>query len=349
MPSGDAGWPSYRYLVGAAAGILLVVGVARFLSALVQPLLLVAVAVLLSVLVHLPIARLTRWMPRPIATLVTLLLFLTSAAGIGLWLLPQLYRQAAVLLDELPAVVRAVTGWWERTQQRAPLADIPGERLPESVEQRLLEELGGWISGALPLAFDAVIATIAAFFVLGVAFFLAHRPTLYLEGILRVVPAAWEGRVAAFLHRLVGVIRHWLLGALVSMTFVGLVTGLATWLLGLEAWLLLGVLAFALEVIPYAGPILAAAPAVALALGQSPTLAIWTALVYLAIQQIEGNAVTPIVMKRAIELPPALLLVWQVALATTLGPLGLFVGAPLLAALLVAVDHFWVRGVLDKA
>ena len=58
--------------------------------------------------------------------------------------------------------------------------------------------------------------------------------------------------------------------------------------------------------------------------------------------------ITPIVMKRAIELPPALLLLWQVVLVGAFGVLALFVAAPLLAVALVAVDHFWVKGALGR-
>ena len=119
-------------------------------------------------------------------------------------------------------------------------------------------------------------------------------------------------------------------------------------LLGLESWLLLAFVAFALEIVPYAGPILSAVPAVAIALSHSPSTALQTAALYLVIQQLEGNAITPIVMKRAIELPPALLLLWQVAMVSAFGIVALFVAAPLLAAVMVAVDHFWVRGALGR-
>lgn len=342
----DAGrWPPYRYLAGAGIVLLLVWGGARLLAAAAQPLFLAAIGVLLAFLLHYPIDWLARRLPRALAAFATLLFCLALAALIALWLLPTLYRQAAELAGRLPALLGRLAAWWE-TSRRGALADLPGGDLAATLEQAVLEELGALLSGALPLAVDALFATLAAVFVVGVGFFLAYRPRLYVGGLLRLVPPPREAQAEAFLQRLAAVIRGWLVGALVSMTTVGLLTALVTRLLGLESWLLLGFLAFALELVPYVGPIVAALPAVALALADSPAHALQTALAYLAIQQIEGNAITPIVMKRAIELPPALLLVWQVAMVSAFGLPALFVAAPLLAAAMVAVDHFWIRGAL---
>lgn len=346
--SAPGAWPSHRYLFGAGATLLLLWGTVRLLGAALQPIFLVLIACLLAFLVHYPIDFLDRWMPRALATVVTLLLFLAGLGGVGWWLVPRLYEQAAALVASLPAVLATVGAWWEEVKGRGPLAALPRAHLPETVEQRLLAEVSELVSGALPLALGTVAAVMALVFVLGVAFFLAYRPDLYVGGLLRLVPPRYEASVAAFLHRLGHVIRGWIVGALVSMTTVGILTAVGTRIIGLDTWLVLAVIAFALEIVPYAGPILSAVPAVGVALAHSPGTAIQTALLYLFIQQVEGNAVTPIVMKRAIELPPALLLLWQVAMVSAFGALALFVAAPLLAVVMVAVDHFWVRGTLGK-
>ncbi|WP_373044790.1 AI-2E family transporter [Vulgatibacter sp.] len=343
-------WPSFRYIAGAAATVLLVWALAQLLGRASTPIFLFVVGVLLAFLLHYPIDFFSRLLPRPLATLLVLLLLLGAFGLVGWWFLPRLYHQAAVLVGRIPELVDRATNWWDELQRRAPFTALPGGagEVPATIEQQLVEKTAGLVSNALPLAFGLFTGIIAAVFVLGVAFFLAFRPSLYVEGILRLVPRRHEDDVRAFVHRLFFVIRGWIVGALLSMTTVGSLTALGTWALGLDSWLFLGTIAFALEIVPYAGPILSAVPAVALALTQSPELAIYTTLLYIVIQQIEGNAVTPIIMKRAIELPPAILLLWQIAMVTAFGIVALFVAAPLLAVVMVAVDHFYVRGTLQK-
>jgi len=341
-------WPSLRWIAAATATIFLVWGAVRLLAAISTPLFLFVAGILLAFLVHWPIDFFSRWLPRPLATLVTLLLLLAILGAVGAWIVPHLVHQGAMLASRVPGMIEDMGAWWNRLREESPLVELQGAHVPERVEQQLIARFAALVSGALPLAYGAVTAVLAAVFVLGVAFFLAYRPGLYVDGILRIVPRDHEESVRLFLARIAAVIRGWIGGALVSMTFVGAMTALGTWLIGLDGWLLLAFVAFAFEIVPYAGPFISLVPAMALALSVSPTTAIYTALLYLAIQQVEGNAVTPIVMKKAIEIPPALLLLWQIGIAAAFGFVALFVAAPLLAALLVAVDHFYVKRTLRK-
>lgn len=349
MAPGDQRWPSLRWVAGATATILVVWGAVQLVGSVVTPIFLVVVAALLAFVLHFPIDLFSRWVPRPLATFFTLLLVLGHVAVLLAWILPQLYHQGALLVSRLPELVTEAGALWNRLQQRSPLVQLEGAHLPERIEQELAAKTAALVSNVLPIASGVIATALGIVFVLGVAFFLAYRPSLYVEGFLRLVPTAHEESVRSFFQRLTHVMRGWIAGALVSMTTVGCLTALGTYLLGLDSWLLLGFLSFVGEIVPYAGPILASIPAVALALADSPMHALYTALLYLGIQQLEGNAITPIVMKRAIEIPPALLLLWQIAMASAFGIVALFVAAPLLATLLVGVDHFWVKRTLHKS
>ena len=70
------------------------------------------------------------------------------------------------------------------------------------------------------------------------------------------------------------------------------------------------------------GPILAAIPAVLVALGESPQLAGYVVMLYVAIQAVEGNVLQPLVQQRAAHLAPAIILLAQVVLGVLIGTLG---------------------------
>ena len=129
----------------------------------------------------------------------------------------------------------------------------------------------------------------------------------------------------------------------------GLLTGLGLWALGMPSGLALGLLAGVLEFIPFAGPVLSAIPAVLLALAISPDLALWVLLLYVAVQQFEGNVLTPLVQQFAVDLPGVVLLFSLLAFGTLFGVLGVILAAPLAVVTYVLVKRLYVIETLHTA
>ena len=117
--------------------------------------------------------------------------------------------------------------------------------------------------------------------------------------------------------------------------------------IGIPAALTLGLLAGFLDFVPFIGPIVAAIPAIVLALAGDPETALWVVGLYLVVQQIEGNIITPLFQKRAVELPPALLLFSLVAAGLVFGIAGVMFAEPLTVVLYVLVKRLYVRDALD--
>jgi predicted PurR-regulated permease PerM len=114
-------------------------------------------------------------------------------------------------------------------------------------------------------------------------------------------------------------------------------------LIGLDYAILFAVLSALLVVVPYFGAIAGAFPPVLLALTHSPQLAMLTFAVYLAVQQIEGNVIVPLVMARMLELHPALIALGVVVVAQLFGVAGLLVAVPIMSAIVILVEELWVR------
>jgi predicted PurR-regulated permease PerM len=138
-----------------------------------------------------------------------------------------------------------------------------------------------------------------------------------------------------------------MLGTFVSMGVVGLVTGIGLWLIGVPSALALGLLAGLLEFVPIIGPIAASVPAILLAFSHSTEMALWTAGLFILVQQLEGNLIQPIVQRYAVDLPPALLLFSVVAGGLLFGIVGIIFAAPLTVVTFVLVKRLYVREVLD--
>jgi predicted PurR-regulated permease PerM len=94
--------------------------------------------------------------------------------------------------------------------------------------------------------------------------------------------------------------------------------------------------------------LLAAAPAVLLALADSPQQALIVALLYWGIQLFENYVITPLVQGRTVSLPPAVLIVAQVSLGVLLGGLGLLLATPVAVAGIVLVQALYLQDVLGE-
>src|SRR5690606_19147577 len=179
--------------------------------------------------------------------------------------------------------------------------------------------------------------------------FLAWRPDIYRVGLIKLVPAGGRGNAARALDDCGRALRLWLKGRLLAMVLVGAASGLGLWLFGIPSYLALALAAAVLEFVPFFGPILAAIPAILLALLQSPLDAARVAGLFLLIQQVEGNVLTPIIQQHAVKLPEALLLFALLAFGLLFGIIGVLLAEPLTVTLFVLVKLLYVREALHTS
>ena len=295
----------------------------------------ILVAVILRVIAN-PIGKRLH-VPDSIALLMAVILVF-AILGIAFWMFgAEVIAQAGSLSDAIPKA-------WQALEARLAQWGLD-EPLREWTQG--MEKGGGVVSnlGGLAMSVGNGIADTLLVIVGGI--FMASDPNLYRRGIIKLVPEGARDHVATALDDSWKALRLWLFGRLVSMILVGILTGLGLWWIGIPASLTLGIVAALLEFIPFIGPILAAVPAILLALAFDPTLALWTAGLFLLIQQIEGNIIAPLVQQRAVTLPPALLLFSLVAAGLVFGIVGILFAEPLTVVLYVLVKRLYVREALD--
>lgn len=140
---------------------------------------------------------------------------------------------------------------------------------------------------------------------------------------------------------------------------LALVVGTAVWLLmtivGLPNAELLGLLAGMLEVVPNFGPILAAIPAVIIALFRGSTylplsnfwFAVLVAGLYTAVQQVENAFLVPRIMGRRMQLPPVIVFIGVLAGGMIAGVLGILLAAPVFGTLRVLLRYVYAK-LLDQ-
>ena len=326
-----------RVLIVIAIGAL-----ALLLWRLIDLLLLVFGAVLVCILLRAlaePIARRTPlsdgW-----ALAATTLGLLALISGV-VWLFgAEVRAQVAELAERLPQA-------WDSFEERLGFTDF-GMRVAERAEEMapaagtVLSRLAGVVTSFVRGVADLVLIVIGGLY-------LATQPALYRHGVLLLVPAGGSReRFADALDATGAALRRWLLGQLVAMLLVFVLTGLGLWAIGLPAALALALLAGLAEFVPLVGPIVAAIPALLIALADGWETALWTLALYLAVQQLESNVITPLVQRQAVKLPPAVTVFAVVAFGLLFGWVGVLFATPLAVVVFVVVKKLWVRETLGE-
>jgi predicted PurR-regulated permease PerM len=207
---------------------------------------------------------------------------------------------------------------------------------PEEAMGLLVSVLGSALSG---------IGGIISFFL---TFFFTLTFTLYMlldlswlnAGLRFAVPAPITTEFKALLARIIFIWKAYIRGQLGVMLAIGIIVTVAMWLLGIPYALALGFIAGLLELIPTLGPILAAVPAVIVALFQGSTwldinhllLAAIVGLVYFLVQQLEDNFLTPHIQGKAVEMPPLVIMLSVMVGIHEYGLLGGIIAVPVVAS-----------------
>jgi predicted PurR-regulated permease PerM len=178
--------------------------------------------------------------------------------------------------------------------------------------------------------------------------YLAAQPRLYRGGLIWLFPHHSHARVADIIDGIGEALRLWLLGQLIEMIVIGALSTFVVWIIGVPSSLALGLIAGVGEFIPYLGPFLAVIPAILVALTKSPEATLWTAVGYLIIHQIEGNLVAPLIQRRMVLIPPAVMLLGIVSITYLFGMVAIIFAAPIVVVIFTAVNLIYVRDTLGE-
>jgi len=223
--------------------------------------------------------------------------------------------------------------WGKYLIQNAPSATT------HLVQEGRFTELTGFVSGMASFLEATVVILI-------VGIFGAAEPDLYRAGLFHLVPPQSRPRVGEAIDAIAFNLRHWLVAQLILMVMLGITTWIGLWLIGVPLALILGMIAGIFELVPYVGAWLSAVPAGLIALLRGPQYLLYTLGLYLFLHLLEGYVLHPLIQRRAVHLPPALILVAQALMGEMFGVLGLFVAAPLTVAVMVLLKMLYVEDTL---
>ncbi len=332
---------SKRVLLALGLGAL-VLTLLYLLHDIADALLLLFAGILLAVALDGLATLITKVVGTPRRWSLGLIFTLAPAALIAFgWLAgPRIADQTGQLLEYIPSAVESAKELLRQVDWLSAILDrLPG---PDQLVQSGAGLLGR-IPGIFTSAMGAVMGTVLIVFI-GV--FLSLEPGSYLDNALRLVPINNRKRARQVVETVGEALRWWLLGRLASMIVVGVLTVIGLFIAGIPLALILGLVATLLAFVPLVGPVLSAVPAVLIGLLDSPLRALYAAIVYVVVQVLENYLITPLIQKKAVSLPPALILIAQTVMAVMFGWIGVLLSTPIAVTAIVFVQLLYVEDVL---
>lgn len=283
---------------------------------------------------------------RGIAVTLSVIAILAVLAGFVALIVPSITDQWQDLVKLVPEGLEKLRGWYQWIQNFIPgnqLADFDQINSVPGLMERLPGSLSEWTDNLFTVFSSSLDVILNTILVIVVTIMFLANPSPYRRVFILLFPSFYRPRIDDILSQSEKALIGWLKGILFNMAVITIFSGIGLKLLGIPLALVNAILAGLLTFIPNLGPTLSVIPPAALGLLEAPWKAAAVIVLYIIIQQIESNILTPIVMQHQVSLLPAITLLSQVAFAIFFGFLGLFLALPILV-----VSQVWLREILVK-
>lgn len=281
--------------------------------------------------------------------IITVLLFLL--------VMPRLLTDLVALLRNIPTAIQALPTLYEEIRNSSPLfatALAPFPSLDSPIDaltpERAREILNQFFSAGVAIAptvlggvGSALSIMLNIALVLFIAIFFLVDPQTYVRATLYLLPKHQHGSVVGIWNELYRTLRAWLSALSLSIVITGaLVWFILGFLLGMPNPLVVAVFAGLATFIPNVGLFLPIIPITIFTLTTEPSRLLIYIPIYLVIQLVESNVLTPSIVKAELNIPAGGLMIFQLLMTLAFGALGLLLAVPALAVLIVLVRELYV-------
>jgi predicted PurR-regulated permease PerM len=334
-----------RWIQLVALPLLLLLGVAIIKAAGIVVLLFVTAAVIALILNPLVAGLQRAHLPRGIAIVCVYLGFLAALAAAGVLLANPISDQVTTLRDDVPSITDSAN---ERLADVQDYFDRKGINVEIKTQghtalDTLQDKVIGGTDSIVSFGTDLLTKLVTAGFGLILVFVLSVYMLIHGERIgalvRGVMPPGDGTREDDYPSRVVRAVAGYVRGQLLFSLVMGAGAGLGLWIFGVIGIfpdgktyaLAFGVWFGLMELVPYVGPFLGAVPPVLVALFQDPITAVWVALLFIGLQQIEGHIASPLIFGHALRINPLLVIFALLFGAELFGIIGALVALPVAA------------------
>ena len=335
-------------LLPVAMGVIAVLLALSFFGKVASALLAITLAVILATALN-PAARfLERWMPRPAAGLLTVLLALAAVVLLGFLTIPPTVKQLGSLSGSFPNTLPELE---DRLNEWVNTVPAINSILTEDSIHRLVQQASTFAGKAASSVPNLVGALVNGLFLglvtLVMVVFVLSSPVPLVNGVLGAVPPKHRLKAARALAQVLKQLGAWGRATVLIMVVTGAFMAVGLLLLGVDNWLIFGLLAALGELVPNIGPIVATLPPILFTLADDPRKALYVTIFAIVFQQLEGFILAPFLLGGAGKLHPLSVTVGVILFGGVFGIVGAFLTVPFLIIIKALYQEFYLQDAPD--
>ena len=295
---------------------------------------------------------------RILATILAFVLLAVLIIAVLAVVFPTVRSQALELGQSLPTLYVDVIDWMRETGARFGV-DVDTLLSQEAIEEWLNDPANqetiqqivfGFGAGAGQVIRGVTESLVILFLAPVLAIYVLIDLDRFKKTSVELTPPKYQEEVAYVGGEVGGALGSFVRGQLLVAFIVGVASSIGMWIIDLPFWLLIGILAGFLNLIPFLGPIVGGALAVLVALlNGDPWQAVWAVVIFVIIQQIDNHIITPMIQRTRVQLSPLVIVLALVIGGAVAGLLGVLIAVPLTAAIRILVGHVWRTRVLGQS
>ncbi len=281
-------------------------------------------------------------MSRIVASMIVYVVFVTFLLVFFRIFIPIIYTELNELIKTIPSITSKITDFINNTFDK-----IGGDAFDtEGIKNNILDAItmyGTDISSNLPTTIVSVMSSLFSglgtiFFGLIIGLYMLFDFDNVTNLLLKVIPVRYQVEVASLLERIGSEVRKCVNGTLLVACMVFVCDTIGFGVIGLKSALLFGLFCGITDLIPYIGPYLGTAVATVVGLTQSPLIGLGVFIIACIVQLVESYVLQPIVMSKATNLHPVVIICGLLIFGHFFGIIGMILASPIMSVIKVILE-----------
>jgi predicted PurR-regulated permease PerM len=281
--------------------------------------------------------------------LILILAIAGLITGIVLLVAPLIQRQVLDLINTFPDYVTQMAESFRKTIDHSFLGKYYDEGYDwvtsnlDEITKKVSDYLGGAVEGIRNVASTLTHVVIALITFPFVLFFLLKDSARFKQYCLHLLPPKYRNDADQILKNMDEQVGSYIRGQIIVATCIGALLYIGYLIIGLDYAIILAITAAITSVVPYLGPMIAISPAIIIAIVSGPFMLLKLAIVWVAVQFLEGHFISPNIMGRTMKIHPLTIMFTLLIAGNLFGLFGVILGIPGYAIVKVIVQYMYKK------
>lgn len=278
-------------------------------------------------------------------TLLVYLAIIGTIYMIAVLIFPAIFNEVKNLIELLPEYSKDISTFMDNLYNNyyENIENLPFgvNEISDSIDgniSKIQDILIDGIRGSMDFLMSFFSKALNIFLVPIIVFYLVKDKDFFKKNIEMTIPKKYRTDIINLSKKIDWSLGNFIRGQFIVALFVGTFTAIGLLILGVNYALIIGLIAGITNIIPYFGPIIGGALGVSFALLESPMKAIWVLILFVVIQQIEGNILQPKIMGDKVGLHPLIIIIALLIGGSLMGILGMLLAIPIATTLKIILS-----------